>query len=276
MRKLTKKQIATLRKIGREERVSAAQRRSLVARGLVTSDGQITEAGTAALPLLVVESPMTVEPGRRYGVQAAIPDVVVHQPSRTVVIRTQETDGYQDYACVDTDLEIRHGADGQGAIASGCVRVSCWGASSAHGGRRGLCFAAFLGDSGHVYVHRAPATSTWTGMEASGAAIRERLRKLGGATRGTIQQGDLLFVPANGRSLPPESYQHEVGALGHHVPALPLLQAWIGSERALLVREPTEIRHLPAQGATHPTITLPAGQWIVRTTASSLRGGGRD
>jgi len=274
MKKLTDKQIETLRRVGRGETVSMALRRSLTARGLVTS-GRITPLGVLALPLQIKQRIADIEPGREYVTSDACPILEIDQTSRTVTVVHPMTTGYQSYASVTSEVAIELGLDGEGAMVVTDCTIRNW-VDWRRSTSQIFVHFVFVGDSGHVYVHRPPATETWLRQSPEGADIRKRLRRLGGTTEGTIQQGDMLFVPAGRLLLPLEQYRHEVSTFGHHVPAVPVLQAYNGRHSLILILETTEIRHLPTTGAVHPPIVLPPGQWIVRHTARSLRGGGQD
>jgi len=91
-------------------------------------------------------------------------------------------------------------------------------------GSQKFCFAIFAGDSGHIYVHRAPASNGW--MEAKPSEIRSRLRKLGiGAEKDVIQQGDFLLKLANGNAYADDQFVHETMGAGHHKFEMPVLYA---------------------------------------------------
>ena len=275
--KLTAKQIQALRAAARGQKIAAPTRRRLQARGYLDTAGAITAEGTAALPLAIVQAVRAVEPGRRDGLRDLQPEVAIDQPSRTVTVARLETAGYQKKKSLTTSFRrCSVGADGQGALVTVAADLKDW-QERRYSGEQTFCYAIFLGDSGHIYVHRPPATASWLEADASGEALRYRLRKLGGATRGSIQQGDLLFCPANGQSLPAEAFAHEVPGVGHHTFGAPILfGAGDGGRVYLVPAEGMEVVHRPTTGAVHPTITLPAGQWIVRTTPATLQGGGID
>lgn len=138
------------------------------------------------------------------------------------------------------------------------------------GGRQHFCFAVFVGDSEHIYVHRAPATKGW--MECNPANITKRLRKLGiGADYNVIQQGDFLLKPANGNAYPDEAFMHETMGAGHHNFEMPVFYATVDCGRQYKITEPTTLIHHATDGIQHPTIVVPTGIYIVGTTATSLR-----
>jgi hypothetical protein len=144
------------------------------------------------------------------------------------------------------------------------------------GGRQRYCFFAFVGDSGHIYLHRATASSGW--LECPPEKILARLRKLGiGRESVAAQQGDLLFWAANGTSYPADEFRHEVARIGHHEFAAPVLFADGARGRQYKVAAPGMLlTHRPAAGAVHPAVTLPEGVYYCGTTSPSLSGGNKD
>jgi len=204
-------------------------------------------------------------PGNWHTAKDWFPTIEVDQETREVVITTFHTVGRQKKATVATkwcSLDISK--DHQALYVRG--KVSCYNWSNYKTpGLQNFCFAVFVGDSGHVYIHRAPASKGW--MNASPDDILKRLRKLGiGADRGVIQQGDFLLKPANGQAHPDAAFVHERMGVGHHKFEIPVLYHW----GQFWVQEPTLLIHHAVDGIQHPDVTVPPGKWIVGTTASQL------
>ena len=200
------------------------------------------------------------------------PRITVDQQTRTVMVRRCETFGHQRRASVDTlECTVDIAADGQAAYVRGRVRVRNW-SNYQCSGEQGFVFAVFVGDSGHVYIHRATATNGW--LTAAPDGILERLRKLGigrPTPEGTVQQGDYLLVPVHARNAYlAGAFQHETMGSGHHRFAAPVLFADGQFGRQILVTEPLDLRHEATDGIQHPTVTVPPGQYAVATTATSL------
>ncbi|HPD18013.1 MAG TPA: hypothetical protein PLE19_24010 [Planctomycetota bacterium] len=141
------------------------------------------------------------------------------------------------------------------------------------GGRQRFCFIVFVGDSGHIYTHRSVASKGWMTSPVDRLLSRIRRLGLGASDAGCIQQGDFLLRPANGQAQPAEVFAHEWQGAGHHRFSQPVLSAYVqGVGRMILVREGEDVRivHEAVDGIQHPTVTVPAGQWIVGTTSPSL------
>lgn len=192
------------------------------------------------------------------------PTIEVDQPARHITVTTFETRGHQKKASIDTKwVDINRSDDGTQVFIRGEVDVRNWINGKCSGSQR-FCFAIFIGDSDHVYVHRAPATAGW--MTAAPDTIRKRLRKLGIGAVNVIQQGDFLLKPANGNAHPDADFAHERMGSGHHNFELPQLyhrgQFWV-REEALLI-------HTATDGIQHPDVVVKPGKYIVGTTANQL------
>lgn len=138
------------------------------------------------------------------------------------------------------------------------------------GGRQKFCFGVFIGDSGHIYTHRATASKGW--LNCPPEKLLSRLRKLGiGAEKGVIQQGDFLLKPANGRAYPEEDFKHETMGAGHHKFIVPILYADGKAGRQYKIQEPALLRHEAVDGIQHPDIIIPIGIYIVGTTSNGLK-----
>ena len=138
-------------------------------------------------------------------------------------------------------------------------------------GTQDFCFAVFRGDSGYIYVHRAPATKGW--LQADPADILVRLRKLGIGCAYPLQQGDFLLKPAGRHELPAGEFKHEWNPAGHHKPTEPVLSKYVPDVgRIIFIPDGAEVTfiHHAVDGIQHPDLRVPPGQWIVGTTASSL------
>jgi hypothetical protein len=201
------------------------------------------------------------------------PRIAVDQEKQIVTVTLYETEGYQNRARVSSELErVEVSEDGTQAIVTGEVecRNFCHGKCS---GAQKFCYCVFVGDSNHIYIHRAIANKKWLELEPE--QIRKRLVKLGvGATEGIIQQGDFVLKPANGAALPPDEFKHEYNPAGHHKFSQPVLAEYrYGVGTIVYIPEgcTVELIHEAVDGIQHPTRTVPAGQWIIKTTASSLR-----
>lgn len=192
------------------------------------------------------------------------PTINIDQESRHVTIITFKTHGYQKKAKVSTEsIKVDRSADGTQLFVRGEVECRNFSNGQCSGSQK-FCYAVFVGDSDHIYTHRAPATKGW--MNAQPDVIRKRLRKLGIGVEDALQQGDFLLKPANGNAHPDEDFQHERMGSGHHNFELPQLyhrgQFWI--------KEPTTLIHTATDGIQHPDIVVPAGKWIIGTTANQL------
>ena len=192
------------------------------------------------------------------------PTIVIDQAARHLTITTYETTGYQKKAKINTEsIKVDRSADGTQLFVRGEVECRNFSNGKCSGSQK-FCYAVFIGDSDHVYTHRAPATKGW--MEADPDIIRKRLRKLGIGVENALQQGDFLLKPANGNAHPDEDFQHERMGSGHHNFELPQLyhrgQFW--------VKEPVTLIHTATDGIQHPDVVVSPGKWIIGTTANQL------
>jgi hypothetical protein len=194
------------------------------------------------------------------------PRIEVNQGTREITVECFRTIGHQKKASVDTEsIVVDVSEDRTQAFVRGEVSCKNWQNLKCSGSQK-FCFALFVGDSGHVYTHRAPATKGW--MDANPDTIRKRLRKLGiGRESGIIQQGDFLLKPANGSAHPDENFRHERMGFGHHNFEGPVLY----HDSQFFLSEATKLTHTAVDGIQHPDVIVPAGKWIVGTTASQLR-----
>ncbi|OYT14914.1 MAG: hypothetical protein B7C24_15765 [Bacteroidetes bacterium 4572_77] len=200
------------------------------------------------------------------------PEIDVGQESRVVHITTFNSTGFQKRATVETewiDIAISNAHDA--LYIRGSVYVKNW-VNYKCSGSQNFCFAVFVGDSDHVYTHRAPATKGW--MDGDPNSIRKRLRKLGiGATKGVYQQGDFLLKPANRSGFPDSDFAHERMGSGHHNFEVPVLY----HRGQFFITEPTTLIHTAVDGIQHPDIIVSPGKYIVGTTANQLtHGNARD
>lgn len=198
------------------------------------------------------------------------PIIRVDQEKRHITIETHETSGYQEKASVTTEsCKVDLSKDQKSMFVRGSVSCRNW-RNSKCSGEQSFCFAIFVGDTDHIYIHRAPATKGW--MEADPSSITGRLRKLGiGVEKVAYQQGDFLLKVANGSSYDNEMFLHETMGSGHHKFVAPILYAdgpkgrqyWVKDEPVLLVHHATD-------GIQHPDQVVQPGKYIVGTTASQL------
>jgi len=197
------------------------------------------------------------------------PIIEVDQDTHDIVVTTFDTSGFQKKASVETEwIDFELSNDGDQVFIRGSVDVRNWKNGKCSGSQN-FCFALFVGDSGHVYTHRAPATKGW--MNADAEIIRKRLRKLGiGAEKDVIQQGDFLLKPANGTAYPKDEFIHETMGAGHHNFEMPVLYAYGNKGRQYKITEDTNLIHTAVDGIQHPTITVPPGIYAVGTTANQL------
>jgi hypothetical protein len=193
------------------------------------------------------------------------PEIRVTQESRDILIITYTSTGFQKKATVETEWIDIDMADAHDAMyVRGSVDVRNWQNYKCSGSQK-FCFAVFVGDSGHVYTHRAPATKGW--MEGNPNGIRKRLRKLGiGATTGVFQQGDFLLKPANGGGYPDAEFAHERMGSGHHNFEFPVLY----HRGQYFITEATTLIHTAVDGIQHPDVIVPPGKYVVGTTANQL------
>lgn len=200
------------------------------------------------------------------------PSIEINQKEKHVTITTYETRGYQKKAIVETtNIDTALSTDGEQLLVVGEVYCKNWQNYKTTGSQK-FVFAVFVGDSGHIYVHRAPATKGWINLNPD--RIRKRLVKLGiGAEKGVIQQGDFLLKPANGSSLPIDHFRHEWSSSSHHKFSEPVLSEYVpGVGRVILIPagHSVDLVHEAVDGIQHPTVTIPEGQWIIGSTATSL------
>jgi len=197
------------------------------------------------------------------------PTIEINQETGVVKITTYDTRGYQKKASISTTLyPIRKSKDRTQMYVRGeveCRNFIHWQASKT----QEFCFAVFVGDSDHIYTHRASATKGW--MNGDPDNIRKRLVKLGiGAVENVIQQGDFLLKPANGNAYPDSEFRHETMGAGHHNFEMPVLYASGKYGRQYKIVEATMLTHRATDGIQHPTITVPPGMYAVGTTANQL------
>lgn len=200
------------------------------------------------------------------------PRITVDQEKCIVEIESFYTSGRQDKASIDTDeITVKLSDDQTQMLVVGSVECKNW-KNYKCSGSQSFVFAIFEGDSGHIYIHRAPATKGW--KECNPNLIRKRLVKLGiGATTGVLQQGDFLLKPANGCSLPVEQFKHEWMSASHHKFDQPVLSEYVsGIGRFVFIPENclVMLHHEAVDGIQHPSIQVPSGQWIIGSTASQL------
>jgi hypothetical protein len=210
--------------------------------------------------------------GNYAGAKDIFPTIEVDQVSSTVTVTYFEVSNSKRGQWGKThEHDERKSSDGQAVLITGMCGLR--NDRRRTGGRQSFCYGVFRGDSGHIYVHRAPATKRW--MECLPGLLLARLRKVGcGATIGVIQQGDFLLKPANGKAVDVDVFKHEWSGAGHHTFTEPVLSEYVdGVGRLVLVQEGHDVKvvHKAVDGIQHPTMTVPAGQWIVGTTAASLR-----
>jgi hypothetical protein len=200
------------------------------------------------------------------------PSIEIDQEKKHVTITTYDTRGHQRKASVETtDIDTALSTDGDQLLVTGEVDCRNW-QNYKTSGQQKFVFAIFLGDSGHIYVHRAPATKGWRNLNPD--RIRKRLVKLGiGAEKDVIQQVDFLLKPANGSSLPIDQFKHEWTSSSHHKFAEPVLSEYVprvGRIVYIPAGNSVELVHEAVDGIQHPTVTVPDGQWIIGSTATSL------
>jgi len=200
------------------------------------------------------------------------PTIEVNQDSRDIKVTFYDSEGHQKKATVETEwADVEYSKDRDQVFIRGEVYCRNWINAKTSGSQK-FCFAVFVGDSGHVYTHRAMASKGW--MAADAGTIRKRLRKLGiGALNGVIQQGDFLLKPANGNAHPDEDFSHERMGFGHHIFEGPVLY----HRGQFLLTEEMALIHTATDGIKHPDVVVPPGKWIVGTTANQLaHGNARD
>lgn len=209
---------------------------------------------------------VTVVPGGNWNTAKEwFPTIEVDQLARYVTITTYETDGFQEKASVSLEwINVDISDDHRAMYVRGEVNCRNWRNYKCSGSQQ-FCFAVFVGDSGHIYIHRAPAKKGW--MNGNPNGILKRLRKLGiGADRGVIQQGDFLLKPANSKGYPDEDFIHERMGSGHHNFEFPVLY----HRGQYFITEPTMLIHTAVDGVQHPDVIVPPSKYFVGTTANQL------
>lgn len=207
----------------------------------------------------------TVSPGGNWNTAKDwFPTITVDQDSKHVTVTTFNTYGHQKKASVSTEwISTEFSDDRSQLFVRGEVDVRNWKNGKCSGSQK-FCFAIFVGDSGHIYTHRAPASKGW--MTASPDIIRKRLRKLGIGAVNVIQQGDFLLKPANGNAHSDDLFAHERMGFGHHNFEGPVLY----HDGQFFLKESTVLKHTAVDGIQHPDVVVPPGKYIVGTTASQL------
>lgn len=200
------------------------------------------------------------------------PEIDINQETQHVTITTFDSTGHQKKASVETtDIDTELSIDGDQLLVKGEVFCRNWSNWKCSGSQK-FVFAIFVGDSGHIYVHRAPATKGWLNLDPE--KIRKCLIKLGiGAVKDVIQQGDFLLKPANGASIPIYQFRHEWSSSSHHQFSEPVLSEYVPRVGRIIyipAGHSIELVHEAVDGIQHPTVTVPAGQWIIGSTATSL------
>jgi hypothetical protein len=220
--------------------------------------------------LLIIRNEVEVIPtGNWNTAKDYFPVIEIDQETGVITVTTHETTGRQKKASITTESCHWEISDDKSQILL-TGEVDCrnwinWKCSKS----QKFVYAIFLGDSGHIYVHRAPATKGW--LNANPNTLKNRLRKLGiGADENVLQQGDFLLKPANGNALPDDEFKHEYMGSGHHKFELPVLRAWDGKNTQIYVKEETIIHHEAVDGIQHPDLVVPIGKYIIGTTANSL------
>lgn len=200
------------------------------------------------------------------------PTVEIEQNGKNSVITvtTQHSTGYQKKATGETEsIEIKQNESEDAVLITGTASCKNWKNYKCSGEQK-FCYCVFVGDSGHVYVHRAPATKGW--INCNPEDILKRLRKLGiGADTNVLQQGDFLLKQAKGNALADDEFKHEYMGSGHHKFELPVLRAWSEQGTQIFVKETTIVHHEAVDGIQHPDLTVEPGKYIIGTTANSLR-----
>jgi len=195
------------------------------------------------------------------------PVIDINQETGTVNVTWFETMGYQKKASILTErLDVE--TKGDSSFIRGEVKCSNWVHGKCSGAQQ-FCFAIFQGDSGHIYIHRAPATKGW--MNAKPQEIKKRLRKLGiGVEDVAYQQGDFLLKRVNGKAYPDEVFIHETMGAGHHKFDAPVLYSSMDGSRQYWIKENVTLTHHAVDGIQHPTLVIEPGKYVVGTTTNSL------
>jgi hypothetical protein len=97
------------------------------------------------------------------------PKITVNQETGSVYVTTFRSGGYQTKGSVST-LWIETQTKGNAAFIRGEVLYQNYKHCECSG-RKAFCFAVFESDSGHIYLHHAPATKRW--MNAKPTEIRK-------------------------------------------------------------------------------------------------------
>ncbi len=215
----------------------------------------------------------SVNPGGNWNTaKDNFPTININQKTGKITVESFYTEGRQKKASIETTMyQVKISKDKSQVLISGEVDCRNW-INYKTSGTQSFVFACFVGDSGHIYVHRAPATKGW--LNCNPETIRKRLVKLGiGAVKNVLQQGDFLLKDANGNSHPIDFFKHEWSSSSHHKFDQPVLSEYVsGVGRIVYIPEgkSVELHHEAVDGIQHPTIIVPAGQWIIGSTANSL------
>ncbi len=199
------------------------------------------------------------------------PVINVDQKTGEITVELFESIGRQNKASVATEwVDFSISKNQQALYLRGEVSCTNWIHRKLSGNQK-FCYAIFVGDSGHIYIHRAPASKGW--MNGDPDKILSRLRKLGiGVENPAYQQGDFLLKNANGNSYPDNAFVHETMGAGHHKFVAPVLYADGENGRQYLVKdEPVLLVHHAVDGIQHPDVIVYPGKYIVGTTASQLK-----
>jgi hypothetical protein len=218
--------------------------------------------------LRVLKKVETCEPGDNWTVAKDwFPEIDINQETGTIRVTSYETSGYQKKASITTEW-VKATTKGDATFVRGEVYCKNFARYKCTGSQQ-FCFAIFVGDSGHIYTHRAPATKGW--MNEKPENIRKRLRKLGiGVEKPAVQQGDFLLKKANGDAPGAEEFVHESMGAGHHKFTAPVLYCDKGGKRFYKLAESTMLYHHAVDGIRHPDVLVKPGVYIVGTTATSL------
>lgn len=218
--------------------------------------------------LRVIKKSETVTPSGNWNTaKDFFPTIEVNQTTGTVKVTSFDSVGLQKKASVETEW-IESKTSGNSTFIRGEVSCKNWQNYKCSGSQK-FCYAIFEGDSGHIYVHRAPATKGW--MNEKPENIRKRLRKLGiGVEKVAVQQGDFLLKHANGDAPSDEEFKHETMGAGHHKFVAPVLYCDKAGKRFYLLKEPVLLVHEAVDGIQHPDQTVMTGKYVVGTTANSL------
>lgn len=191
------------------------------------------------------------------------PEVEINQETGSIHVQVFNSSGHQKKASITTTW-IKSDTKGNLCFLRGEVSCKNWKHWECSGSQK-FCFAIFEGDSGHIYIHRAPASKGW--MNAKPEEIKSRLRKLGIGAANVLQQGDFLLKPVNDTGL---DFAHETMGSGHHKFVAPVLYCDENGKRYYKVEEETKIIHHAVDDIQHPDLVVPIGVYVVGTTTTSL------